>query len=292
MSISEVAIWLLNAVLSDQFVLMVGMFLLLGAAEYFFPAQPVPRRHYALNVRYAFINVFLLVAIAPFLSATAAYALQKIGFGFVDLRALGFGGAGGALFAVLVGALIADFFQYWEHRLLHASPLFWQMHLLHHSDEHMNTTTEARHHALELLLAPIFIVIPAAIIFRAPPVDIAIMSLVPYAWNYVAHANINVGFGPLWWLLVSPNYHRVHHSLLPEHIDRNFANWFPVWDIMFGTAVNPRWRECPSTGFAGVAVRSVAQAYLLPFTGWMRMISQRRGRTIRDAASAADSSGT
>lgn len=275
MSVSAVAVWLLNIVLSDPFVLMVGMFGIVGVTEYFFPAQKIPRRHYALNLRYAFVNVLLIGAITPFVSAATAYAIQKLGFGFIDLRALGFGGMSGALFAVLVGALILDFFQYWEHRLLHASPLFWQMHVLHHSDEHMNMTTESRHHLLEFLMAPIFVTIPAAIVFQAPPVDIALMSLIPYAWGYLAHANINLGFGPLWWLLVSPDYHRVHHSLLPEHIDKNFVIWFPVWDIIFGTAVNPRWRECPPTGFADVSVHNVRQAYLLPFVGWMRMISRQ-----------------
>lgn len=273
---SSALLWFLSIVLGDVFLLMCGMFIVVGLLEYFFPAQPIPRRHYALNLGYAFVNVVIIGTITPFLSAGTAYAIQKLGFGFVDLRALGFGGLGSDLVAVGVGALIWDFFQYWEHRLFHGSRIFWQMHLLHHSDEHMNVTTEARHHILEFVLAPVFISIPTAIIFKVPPVHIAILSLFPYAWNYLVHANINLGFGPLWWLLVSPNYHRVHHSLLPEHIDRNFANWFPIWDIVFGTAVNPRWRECPPTGVAGVSVQSLVQAFLLPFSRWLRMISPRR----------------
>jgi sterol desaturase/sphingolipid hydroxylase (fatty acid hydroxylase superfamily) len=271
---ASLLVWFINFLLSDQFVLMIGMFVIIGLIEWFFPAQQIPSGHYALNLRYAFVNVMVVTAITPFLSGAAAYGVQALGFGFINLRALGFGGIGGDLFAVLVGTLIWDFFQYWEHRLFHASPLFWQMHLLHHSDEHMNVTTEARHHVFELLLAPVFISIPTAIIFKVPPVNIAILSLIPYAWNYLAHANINLGFGPLWWLLVSPNYHRVHHSLAREHIDKNFANWFPIWDIAFGTAVRPRWRKCPSTGVAGVTVRSLTQAYWLPFRGWRRMMSR------------------
>ena len=270
---SPALFWFLNIVLGDAFILMCGMFIAIGLVEHFFPARPIPRRHYALNLGYAFLNLVILGTIAPFLSAGTAYAVQSLGFGFIDLRALGFGGVGGDLTAVATGALIWDFFQYWEHRLLHASRIFWQMHLLHHSDEHMNVTTEARHHILEIILAPVFISIPTAIIFKVPPVNIAILSLIPFAWNYLAHANVDLGFGPLWWLLVSPNYHRVHHSLAPEHIDRNFANWFPIWDIVFGTAVHPRWRESPATGIAGVSVQGLIQAFLLPFAGWRRMIS-------------------
>jgi hypothetical protein len=82
-------------------------------------------------------------------------------------------------------------------------------------------------------------------------------------------------------LLVSPNYHRVHHSLTSEHIDRNFVNWFPVWDLLFGTAVAPRWSECPSTGVAGVSVWTLGEVYLLPLKGWQRMLS----RQVRDGLS-------
>ena len=265
--------WFLNIVLGDDFVLMVTMFTLVGVAEYYFPAQRIPREYYALNLRYAVVNVFAVGTLAPFLSLGAAYAIQKVGFGFIDLRALGFEGIGGSLFALFVGTLIWDLFQYWQHRAEHGIKLFWRLQVLHHCDEHMNVTTASRHHILEQVLAPVFVTIPTAIIFQVPPVTIAILLLIPYAWLYFTHANIDLGFGPYWWLLVSPNYHRVHHSLAPEHIDRNFVNWFPLWDILFGTAVLPRWSECPSTGVAGVSV--LQQAYLLPFKGGQQMLSRQ-----------------
>jgi len=278
--------WFLNIVLGDQFVLMIGMFVIIGLIEYFFPAQLVPRRDLWLNLSYGFVNIFLVGTLLVPVSAGVAYAIQGIGFGFIDLRALGFEGLTGSLVAVLVGTLIWDFLQYWTHRLYHGSQIFWQVHLLHHSDEHMNVTTAARHHVFENLLAPFFVTLPTAILFQVPPVDIAILSLLPYMWGYLAHANINFGFGPFWWLLVSPNYHRIHHSLAAEHIDRNFVNWFPIWDIIFGTAVVPRWSKCPPTGVAGVRVRSMGEAYLLPFKGWRQMALTKFND--RFAAHAAD----
>jgi sterol desaturase/sphingolipid hydroxylase (fatty acid hydroxylase superfamily) len=276
-AVNSFLVWFLNIVLSDDFVLMLTMFILVGAAEHLFPAQQIPRKHYALNLSYAFVNVFAVGTLAPFLSLAAAYAIQDIGFGFIDLRTLGFKGIGGSLFALLVGTLIWDLLQYWQHRAEHGITLFWQLHVLHHCDEHMNVTTAPRHHILELVLAPVFVTVSTAILFQVPPVTIAILSLIPYAWLYFAHANVDLGFGPFWWLLVSPNYHRGHHSLAPEHIDRNFVNWFPLWDVLFGTAVAPRWSECPSTGVAGVSVRTLHQAYLLPFKGWRRMLSRQVG---------------
>jgi len=109
--------WLFDIVLGDEFVLMVGMFLIIGAVEYFFPAQPVPRRHYALNFSYGFINIFVVSAFMPVVAAGVAYAIQNVGFGVIDLTALGFKGVGGSLFAVLVGSFVWDFLQYWQHRL-------------------------------------------------------------------------------------------------------------------------------------------------------------------------------
>jgi sterol desaturase/sphingolipid hydroxylase (fatty acid hydroxylase superfamily) len=276
--------WALLTVLSDTFAVMVIMFLIVGALEYFIPARAIPGRHYAFNIAYALVNVFFVVVITAMFSLGIDSAIQSFGLGFIDLRALGLDGIGGSLFAVLVGALIWDFFGYWQHRLEHRSQILWQQHLLHHSDEHMNVTTGARLHLFETILTPTLTTIPAAILFKLPAADIAVMSLIPYTWSYLSHANINLGFGPFWWLLVSPNYHRVHHSLTHEHIDKNFVQWFPVWDIVFGTAVVPRWRECPATGVAGVSVRTLPQAYLLPFKGWLRMIATARASRSREPA--------
>ena len=272
---TRLSLWVLQFLLSDAFLLMCLMFLIIGLLELVIPAHKIPTRHYRFNLAYAFVNVVAVAAVTPLISAAAAYAIQDIGLGLADLRVLGFDGAVGALVAVLVGTLIFDFFQYWEHRLAHGSKILWQEHLLHHSDEYMNVTTTARQHLFDNLLLPVFVTIPMAVLFRLPPVNIAMLSLIPYAWQYLTHANIKLGFGPLWWLLASPNYHRIHHSLEPNHIDKNFAAWFPIWDIAFGTAVAPQRGEYPATGVAGVSVRTLTHAYLLPFIGWKSMLKAR-----------------
>jgi sterol desaturase/sphingolipid hydroxylase (fatty acid hydroxylase superfamily) len=278
--------WILQIVLSDAFLLMCLMFLIIGLLELVFPAHKIPSRHYRLNLSYAFVNIVAVTVMTPFISRSTAYAIQNVGLGLIDLRAFGFDGAIGGLVAVLIGTFIFDFFIYWEHRLLHGSKLFWQQHLLHHSDEYMNVTTAARQHLFENFLLPVFVTIPMAILFELPVNNIAAMSLLPFAWQYVTHANIRLGFGPFWWLLVSPNYHRIHHSLEPGHIDKNFVGWFPIWDIVFGTAVAPKNGECPATGVAGMSVQTLAEAYLVPFVGWRRMLLERMLLSSQDAVSA------
>jgi sterol desaturase/sphingolipid hydroxylase (fatty acid hydroxylase superfamily) len=274
-------------VLSTAFYLMCVMFLAVVLAEWLIPACEVPSRHYGLNLCYAFVNGVAIAAVTPFISAGTARVIQSVGLGLIDLRALGFDGVTGGLIALGVGTLVLDFFQYWEHRAFHTSKILWQQHLLHHSDEYMNFTTAARHHPIETFLVPVFVTIPIAILFKLPPINIAALSLIPYFWDYFAHSNVRLGFGPFWWVLVSPNYHRIHHSLEPQHIDKNYAMWFPIWDIIFGTAVAPRRGEYPRTGVAGVSVRTISQAYLQPLIGWRRMMMARLSSRARGSWAAS-----
>jgi len=280
----QVVDWVLELILSPAFHLMCLVFLaigLVGLLEWLLPAHDIPSQHYGLNLCYAVVNGVAIAAAMPFISAGTARVIQSVGLGLIDLRALGFGGVTGGLIAVVVGTLVLDFFQYWEHRAFHSSKILWQQHLLHHSDEYMNFTTSARHHPIEIFLVPVFVTIPMAILFKLPPINIAALSLIPYAWDCLAHSNVRLGFGPFWWVLVSPNYHRIHHSLEPHHIDRNFAMCFPIWDIFFGTAVAPRPGECPGTGVAGVSVQTLGQAYLQPLVGWRRMMLERLSSRAR-----------
>jgi sterol desaturase/sphingolipid hydroxylase (fatty acid hydroxylase superfamily) len=275
MSAMQLSLWMVQLLLSDPFLLMCLMFLIIGLLELVIPAHKIPFRHYRFNLAYAFVNIVAITVSTPFISVAAAYAIQGVGFGLIDLRRLGFTGLFGGLFAMFVGTLIFDFFLYWQHRLAHGSKILWQQHLLHHSDEYMNVTTAARQHLFDNAVMPIFVTIPMAILFQLPAVNIAMLSLIPYAWQYFTHANIRFGFGPFWWLLASPNYHRIHHSLDPSHIDKNFAGWFPILDIAFGTVVVPKPGECPATGVAGMSVRNLRHAYLLPLLGWKKMLLER-----------------
>jgi len=288
--VAQFSRWFLELFWSDAFVLMCVMFLIIGVLELIIPAHKIPGRHYRFNLAYAFINIIVITAVTPFISASAAYVIQRIGLGLIDLRALGFGSILGAFFALLISTLIFDFFLYWQHRLEHCSKILWQQHLLHHSDEYMNVTTATRQHLFENISLPLFVTM--AVLFKLPPIEIAMLSLIPFAWQYFTHANIKFGFGPLWWLLTSPNYHRIHHSLERNHIDKNFVGWFPIWDIIFGTAVVPRRGECPPTGVANVSVRTLTHAYLLPFIGWRQMlmagVKLSRSPRLNDASMTAD----
>lgn len=262
----------LRRILTSDYVLMtLVMVPPLFLVEWLFRAHRESWRHYRFGLKFFIANAFVLGIVAPTINYFTASGIKAFGFGLIDLGSLGLGGIGGSALAVLISTFILDFFYYWFHRAFHRSRFLWQMHLLHHSDENMNMLTAQRGHIFEGLFAPIFITIPMAFLFELPAVEIAVLSLVPQMYQFLAHSNIRLGYGPLWWLIISPDYHRIHHSIEREHVDRNFTNWFPIWDILFGTVHVPVKGERPRTGVAGVEVDTLAGAYLLPFRGWAQM---------------------
>lgn len=270
--------WLSSQIQSTYFELMIGIFLVVGVVENIPPAVAVkaPARHYAFNVTYAIINTLLSGFVAPFIALGTALITRHFTNGLIDLRSIIGGGISGAIITVFISTVVFDFFYYWMHRTQHTSELLWQEHLLHHSDEFVNITTSGRTHILEQLVFAAFITVPTAIVIALPPSTIATIALLPTVWAFVIHANVKFSFGPFWWLLSSPQYHRVHHSIEEKHFNKNYAVWFPLWDIIFGTVYKPERGEYPRTGVEGVEVKSIVDAYSLPFRRWYGMIVRSR----------------
>lgn len=181
----------------------------------------------------------------------------------------------------LVYLLIFDFAYYWFHRLQHTMPALWAQHKLHHSDPALNVTTSYRHHWLEEPFRVLFMTLPMAILFDLTPSFSAGIAFALSFWGFYIHTNLNLHLGPLDRVLCSPQVHRIHHSLRPEHQDRNFAAIFPFYDIAFGTYVAPTRDDVPQTGLAsGEKVTSVWQANALPFSDWGKALGLRRARKV------------
>ena len=168
---------------------------------------------------------------------------------------------------------MADFFYYWFHRLQHSSKWLWAQHQLHHSDEHVNFSTNWRHHWLETVLQPLFLGLPLILLFDPPTGTVVSLWLAGLAIAHMNHLNARIRYGWFGRVLSNPQNHRIHHSKLPEHIDKNFATIVPLWDIVFGTYYHPKSGEWPSTGIEGVKIESLWQAIVAPFVQWKRMLS-------------------
>jgi sterol desaturase/sphingolipid hydroxylase (fatty acid hydroxylase superfamily) len=169
-----------------------------------------------------------------------------------------------ALSVALLSSIVGDFFYYWYHRSLHSSRWLWPMHELHHEDEHMNVTTALRFHWVESIAENAVQILPAAFLPR-PLVTIPLLYLLRYVRTIFEHLAIPLHVGPFNRLLASPANHRIHHSKLPEHFNRNFAAVWPFWDVIFGTYIAPIPGEYPPTGLiSGKVSKSVKEAFWSP----------------------------
>lgn len=145
------------------------------------------------------------------------------------------------LLSFLVYFVLYDFAAYWLHRAQHGFSWWWSLHSLHHSQRRMTVWTDDRNHVLDDTLITLALVLFSQFVGVQPGeyVTILLVGRLIESWS---HANVDMRFG---WLgerlLVGPRFHRLHHALAsPEerHIhDHNFAPVFPIWDILFGTAI-------------------------------------------------------
>lgn len=133
--------------------------------------------------------------------------------------------------------LIATFFDYWGHRLLH-TPLFWPLHAVHHSPPQVDWLSGVRVHPLELFFLRTAQIVPLVWLGFPPHV----YTVVPFGWflfGCFTHSNLKLPWGPLKWLVVTPQYHHWHHSTDLALRDTNFGGFIPLWDWAFGTLTPP-----------------------------------------------------
>jgi len=140
---------------------------------------------------------------------------------------------GHAVADALLYLLVFTLFDYWNHRLEHTGPI-WNLHRLHHSATSLSPMVSTRNHPVELALEPFVKVWPLAF-FSISPGYFLLISSADQFYQYLVHTDVRWSWG--WfgrWVLISPLAHRIHHSPLPEHFDKNFS-MLTVWDRVFGT---------------------------------------------------------
>jgi sterol desaturase/sphingolipid hydroxylase (fatty acid hydroxylase superfamily) len=145
--------------------------------------------------------------------------------------------------AILAVTLLLDSFaSYWVHRLMHATPLLWRVHRVHHADTAVDLSTSLRNHPLELLVtAPASALV--IIVIGAPPSVILVAQAVLIGGALWQHAALDLPAGldrALSLVLVTPRLHRVHHNPQRALHDSNFGDSIILWDRLFGTFIDSR----------------------------------------------------
>jgi len=161
----------------------------------------------------------------------------------VDLTGL-LGVWGVAVLAFVIADLLA-WTTHWAH---HRVPQLWVFHAVHHSQERMNALSDARTHVVENLIGAMVVFIPGMALGLNTAQALMLTSTTIY-FSALIHSNVRTNLGPLRHVFVSPQAHRIHHSLDPTHFDSNYATVFSFWDRLFGT-LHPDHTSYPTTGVA------------------------------------------
>jgi sterol desaturase/sphingolipid hydroxylase (fatty acid hydroxylase superfamily) len=178
------------------------------------------------------------------------------------------------VFVQVIAALcVTEFANYLSHILRHKIPSFWFFHAVHHSQTELNALTEDRIHAVDALVETLCRFIPFYM-FRAPSLyAVAVFGIYLAIHTRLLHSNVKLNLGWLGWVVVSPQFHRVHHSADPVHFDKNYSGFFSFFDYLFGTAYPSR-DVYPETGVDDdlFPVERKSRLLYLP-ANWIRQLS-------------------
>jgi sterol desaturase/sphingolipid hydroxylase (fatty acid hydroxylase superfamily) len=150
-----------------------------------------------------------------------------------------------------LAVFLSDFFAWFQHWLKHRVPWFWQIHAVHHSQTELNLFTDLRFHFMEYLISKPIVLFPLIALGIETPTILLYTVFATWQTRFY-HANIRMNFGPLRYIFVTPQSHRIHHSHDFKHQDKNFGVMFSFWDRLFRTQYSAC-SEYPETGIRDAA---------------------------------------
>lgn len=143
------------------------------------------------------------------------------------------------VFQFLGVLIVADLTQYWVHRAFHSIALLWRFHAVHHSAESMDWLAGSRLHLVDIAVTRGISYIPIYLLGFAEAPIFAYIVFVSVQATFI-HSNLRFEFGPLRWLMATPQFHHWHHCADKDHLDKNFAVHLPFLDCLFGTFYLPK----------------------------------------------------
>jgi sterol desaturase/sphingolipid hydroxylase (fatty acid hydroxylase superfamily) len=196
------------------------------------------------NLAMVAVGALLIRLVSPITTVGAALVADDRGWGLLHM-------ASGAptWLAITVSVVALDLAIYLQHRLFHAVRPLWRLHRVHHTDLDVDVTTGVRFHPVELLLSVAFKA-GAVVVVGAPAVGVVLFEILLNAGSLFSHANLGLPSGvdrAVRWLFVTPDMHRVHHSVDPIETGSNFGFTLSWWDRLLRT-----YRAQPSSGHAGM----------------------------------------
>jgi sterol desaturase/sphingolipid hydroxylase (fatty acid hydroxylase superfamily) len=225
-----------------------GVLAAMVAWEIFAPrrAQKLSRRRrWPANLAIVTLNTVLLRLLVPAAAVGVALSAASHGWGLLNHYAVP------SWAALVVGIVLLDLAIYLQHVMFHAVPVLWRLHRMHHADLDIDVTTGARFHPIEIALSMLIKVAVIAAL-GVPPVAVVLFEIVLNATSMFNHGNVRIAARlerVLRWLVVTPDMHRVHHSIDRRETNSNFGFNLPLWDRLFGT-----YRAEPRAGHQAMSI--------------------------------------
>jgi sterol desaturase/sphingolipid hydroxylase (fatty acid hydroxylase superfamily) len=217
-----------------ELVTFIGLALGFSAWEYFRPARKVD--HWA-DLRIDILSFVLAVAMNRLSKHTVGSTLGEISPDFLVAGARFLQSLPSAA-KIALAIVLVDFIIYWVHRAQHRFDLMWRTHKWHHSIQHMYWFAGFRTSFLHSFIYNIPQTVVPMMVFNLSPLEAGIGYSIGLFIQFWEHTNLTVNIGPLSYIFITPQYHRVHHSAT-RYRGLNLGTTFSLWDRMFGTYVDP-----------------------------------------------------
>ena len=225
-----------------------GIFAVMAAWEILAPRrdQKLGRRtRWSGNIGIVILDAVLVRLVFPITAVGLALVAEARGWGLFYVLDLP------TWVSVPLAVMALDLAIYLQHVLFHAIPTLWRLHRMHHADLELDVTTGTRFHPIEIILS-MGIKLGAVAAMGVPAVAVLAFEVLLNATSIFNHSNVRI---PAWvdrglrWIVVTPDMHRVHHSILAPETNSNFGFNLPWWDRLFGT-----YRDQPSAGHLGMTI--------------------------------------
>lgn len=240
--------WMIEHELLIRLGFFFGVFSLVAIAEIALPRRkPTVSKatRWINNMGLVFLNTILLRLLFPAAAVGMAAFTQANGWGLLNHFQPPF------ILAVLFSVVAMDMVIYLQHIMVHAVPLLWRLHMVHHVDPDYDVTTGSRFHPIEIILS-MLIKFATIIVLGPPVVGVILFEILLNATAMFNHGNLHLPARLdqiLRWFIVTPDMHRVHHSIIPEETNSNFGFNLPWWDRIFGT-----YKAQPEAGHQGMTI--------------------------------------
>lgn len=202
-------------------------------------------RRWPSNLGIVVLNTLVLRLVFPTAAVGVALLAQERGWGLFQAT------GAPAWLAIPVSVLLLDLAIYLQHVMVHAVPALWRLHRMHHADLEFDVTTGARFHPVEILLSMV-LKLGIVVALGAPAVAVLVFEVLLNASSMFNHGNVRLPAGldrMLRWLVVTPDMHRVHHSIVARETNSNFGFCLSWWDRLLGT-----YRAQPAAGHEAMTI--------------------------------------